>query len=120
MPISDRYVHDLVLQRATEGEPDRTGHRAPVFLPENYVPFRGNMQERTGIEVQGPDLGGTIVANAVCFAPLTLEPSERDRIAHGDLLYDVLFVKRLAFGSRNDHLEIGNRSIRSGQPGAGS
>lgn len=120
MSIADRYVHDLVLQRATLGSPDRGGHREPEFLPENYVPFKGNMQERAGFEVQGPDLGGTVVANALCFAPLTLQVNERDRITRGDVVYDVLYAKPLQFGSVNDHAEIACRSIRSGEREGGS
>ena len=81
MPISDRYVHPLTLQRASAGTPDRSGHVEPEFLASNYVAFMGNMQERTGIEVKGPELGGTIVANAICFADPSLAPAEKDRIA---------------------------------------
>lgn len=120
MPIADRYIHNLVLRRASPGTPDRTGHTEPEFLSENYVPFKGNMQERTGVEVKGPELGGTIVANAVCFAAPALHVAEQDRLAWGDVVYDVLYAKALIFGSVNDHLEIGCRSIRSGLTEGGS
>jgi hypothetical protein len=120
MPIADRYVHDLVLQRGTPTAPDRTGHTALVYLPENYVPFKGNMQERTGVEVLGPALGGTIVADAICFADLALHVAEKDRIAKDTVMYDVVYAKALAFGSANDHAEILCRSVRSGQSEPGS
>jgi hypothetical protein len=120
MPIADRYIHNLVLRRASPGTPDRTGHTEPEFLPENYIPFKGNMQDRTGAEILGPELGGTIIANAICFANPALHVAEKDCIAQGDVLYDVKFVKALIFGSVNDHLEIGCRSIRSGLTEGGS
>lgn len=120
MPIADRYIHDLVLRRATDSAPDRTHHVEPEFLPENYVPFRGNWQDRTGIEVNGPELGGTIIANVLVFAPRSLQPTERDQITREDRLADILFVKDLQFGSINDHLEIHAREISSGEAGPGS
>ena len=120
MPIVDRYVHALVLQRGTYTTPDRTGHAALEYLPENYVPFMGNMQERTGVEVLGPALGGTIVADAICFAALGLQAAEKDRITKAARMYDVVFAKDLDFGSENDHAEILCRSVRSGQSEPGS
>lgn len=120
MPIADRYIHSLVLRRGTPSAPDRTGHQEPEHAPENYQPFMGNWQDRSGIEVKGPELGGTIVADVVVFAARGLAPSEHDQIARGDRLADVVWVKDLHFGSINDHLEILCQEIRPGQPGGGS
>jgi hypothetical protein len=120
MPIADRYVHALILQRGTYSAPDRTGHAALEYLPENFVPFMGNMQERTGVEVLGPALGGTIVADAICFASLSLHAAEKDRITKEDVLYEVVYAKAFGFGSASDHAEILCRSVRSGQSESGS
>lgn len=113
-------VHPCTLEAGSVGAPDRTGHVPTEYLPENHTNFRGLVQDRTGNEINGPELGGTVIASAVVFAPATLTVHERDRIRHGDDRYEVLFVKRLVVGSANDHLEITCRGIRSGVDVSGS
>lgn len=110
MPIERFYIHDLVLQRATLGAPDRSGHREPEFLAQNYVTFKGNVQDRRGREVNGPDLGGTVIVDTLIFAPIIVA-TEGDRIVYGSRVYDVKWVKDPA--GVGHHLEIGAQAILS-------
>ena len=112
MPIERFFIHDLVLRRATPGDPDRTGHVEPAFLPENEVSFRGNVQDRRGREVVNETLGGQVVVDTVIFAPV-MAMVEGDQIAYGDDAYDIRWVKDPA-GAAHD-LEVGATLIRSGQ-----
>lgn len=77
----------------------------------DYATVRGLVQERTGQEVQGPQLQGTVVANAVIFLPFGTDVTTQDRVRNvaDGFEYDVLYVKNAA--GRSHHLECDARRV---------
>lgn len=131
MSVADLLRHDLVIRRLAEpsftaGTPasvvlDAWGHSAtytagtpPEITVRTYGDHhrvRGLVQERKGEEVQGPELQGTVVSNAVIFLPFGTDVTTRDRVRSLDdgAEYDILYVKDAA-GQRH-HLELTARRI---------
>ena len=112
MSIESRFLHTLTVQHGVSGTEDAWGHAAVTFPDYAWVTVRGLVQERTGREINGPKLGGTVIADAVIFLPIGTEVAESDRIVHGAKTYEVLYVKDAA--GVGHHLEVNARSIRSG------
>ena len=64
MSIESRFLHTLTVQHGVSGTEDAWGHAAVTFPDYAWVTVRGLVQERTGREINGPSLGGTVIADA--------------------------------------------------------
>lgn len=99
--VTDAWGHPALVTE-TETTPLTYGALATV---------RGLVQERTGQEIQGPELQGTVVSNAVIFLPFGTDVTPQDRIRNLENAaeYDVLYVRDTA--GRGHHLEVDARRI---------
>lgn len=124
MSLDALFTHSLVVRRlvpaaTVAGTPpgslvDEWGHPAASSGGEPAVrgyadlaTVRGLVQERTGTEIQGDGLAGTVVSNAVIFFPWGTDVTTQDLVAHGDAVYDVLYVRDP--GGRGHHVEADAR-----------
>ena len=110
MGIETRFRHTLTIEHRIIGASDAWGHAEVTFSDETGVP--GLVQERTGREINGPKLGGTVIADALIFLAGDTDVAEEDRILHGERAYEVLYVKDAA--GLGHHLEVDARSVRAG------
>lgn len=104
------FRHNVLILTPHGGTEDSWGH-APVEPWVEGETVRGLIQERQGREVMGPDLGGTVVVNAVAYLPIDAPVTTRDRLRRKDTgaEYDVLYVRDAAgWGS---HLEVDCRRV---------
>jgi SPP1 family predicted phage head-tail adaptor len=106
MGIASRYRHTLTIERASSGTVTPRGHAAQTWTALATV--QGLVQERSGHEVEGPD-HTAIISNALIFLPSDTAVTERDRVRHGDRLYELLFVRDP--GAKGRHLEIDARRV---------
>lgn len=103
-PIVDAWGHPGTYSTGTADQGD-------VRAYSELSRVKGLVQERTGQEVQGPELQGTVVSNAVIFLPIGTDVTTRDRVRNLDdnVEYDILYVKDAA--GRRHHLELDGRRI---------
>lgn len=131
MSLAGLFRHTLTIRRLEvpseiAGTPpsealDDWGHPGVIFAgtPATVEPLgyrdlatvKGLVQERTGEEIQGPQLQGTVVSGARIYLPIGTDIGTQDRVRNDDdgLEYDVLYVKDAA--GRGNHLECSARRI---------
>jgi hypothetical protein len=109
--IAAQFRHDLVILVPNDGTMDAWGHVDPAPYAEGET-VRGLVQERQGREVMGPDLGGTVIVNAVVYLATGTAVTERNRLRRADTgaEYDVLYVRDAA--GRGHHLELDCRRVQ--------
>ena len=101
--------HSLTILDPATGTEDSHGH-VEVYPYADGATVHGLVQERTGREVEGPDLGGAVVVNAVVFLPWGTTINERNRLRRDNgAIYQVLYVKDAA--GQSHHLEVDCRRI---------
>jgi head-tail adaptor len=112
MAIESRFRHDLVIERlgASTGTTPR-GHAIRALADHHAT--RGLVEETTGREIEGPELGETVVTNVRIFAAATEDVTEADVVRRVDVdpprRYEVLFVRDP--GGRGRHLELDARRV---------
>lgn len=110
MSLEALMRHSIQVWTPATGAEDAWGHVDPAPWVEG-ASVRGLVQERAGKEVAGPDLGGTVIVNAVVYLPIGTAVTPRDRLERTDTgaMYDVLYVRDAA--GQGHHLEIDCRRI---------
>lgn len=111
MSIGALFRHSIVILEPATGTPDPWGHVDSAPYTDGAT-VRGLVQERQGKEVEGPQLGGTVVVDAVVFLPAGTAVTERNRLRRVDTAaeYDVLYVRDAA--GMGHHLECDCRRIQ--------
>ena len=110
MSFTGMLRHSLTILDPSVGTEDSHGH-VEAHPYTDGATIKGLVQERTGKEVDGPDLGGTVVVNAVVFVPPGTVVTARNRIRRNDTaaIYEVLYVKDAA--GWGHHIELDCRRI---------
>lgn len=111
--IDHFLVTPLTIRRFTaSGTPSARG-RLPLAWAD-HATAQGFVLERQGVEVNGPELGGTVISDALIGFPASVDVTEKDRVVDGSATYELLFVRRIRdFDGVDDHLEIDARRVRS-------
>jgi head-tail adaptor len=111
--IDHFLVTPLTIRRFTAaGSASPRGHRAQAWTDVTTVP--GFVIERSGKEINGPDLGGTVVSDALIGVRADVDVTEQDRITDGSAVYELLAVRRIRdLDGREDHLELDARRVRA-------
>lgn len=111
--IQDFLVTELTVRRSSaSGSPTPRGHQPVAWADAGIV--TGFVIERTGQEINGPDLGGTVISDALIGLPADAGVTEKDRIRDGSAEYELLFVRRIRdLDGAEDHIEADARRIRA-------
>jgi hypothetical protein len=108
MSYSGLLRHDLTL--LTPPDPDNDDWDSiPTWAEGSSV--RGLVQDRSGEAIEGPDLGGTLVANAVIFLPAGTSVTEQHKIRREDTqrVYRILHVRDAA--GQGHHIELAAKLV---------
>lgn len=113
MAIADRFRHSLVVERlGTSTGTSPRGHALQALADDHAT--RGLVEETAGREIEGPELGSTVVANVRIFVAAGEDVTEADVVRRVDVdparRYEVLFVRDP--GGRGRHLELDARRIK--------
>lgn len=117
MSMRSLMVHSCRIDRAIPGLADRYGHTEKSWPAGETV--RCLIQDVRGQEIEGPQLGGQIVADVRVYLELPVVLAEQDRITdvtagHKDDEYDVQFVQTWDYGTAPHH-EVFAKAIATGE-----
>lgn len=105
MSFDDRLVHSLVIERATAGAVDDYNQPTRTYATLATVP--GLVQPKTAREVTQLNEAGAIVSTHTAYLrPTEIQPSDRIRIATGNMAgtYEIDGIRNAA--GIGHHLEI--------------
>lgn len=102
MAIASRFRHELVISRRQNGETNDRGDATVTFQAQS--PIAGLIQEHAGTEIRGSEPALTGRTEAWLYVPIGTEVAIRDRVTHGDRVYELVSEPRDAAG-RGRHLE---------------
>jgi hypothetical protein len=110
--FSQLLRHEIVVEIPATGSASAWGHAPTGFTDGATV--RGLIQERTGQEYVGPELGGTVVSDGIVFLPMSSGVTERNQLRRKDTgaRYRVLLVRDAA--GQGHHLEAVVQALRAG------
>ena len=109
MAIAARLRQTLVIERATAGALDAWNH-APLTWAD-LATVKGRVEDRAGREIAGPQLGETVITDALVFLPIGTDVTARDRIRTVSGRRYELLGDALDAGARGRHLQADARRI---------
>lgn len=110
MSFDDRLVHTLVIERPTDGAPDEYNDSVVTYGTVSEVP--GLIQPKTAREVAQLNQAGAVVSTHTAYLrPTEVQPSDRLRIASGDMAgtYEIDGIRNAA--GIGHHLEADCRMV---------
>jgi len=117
MSFASLLVHSCRIDRGVPGMPDRYGHEEKTYPTGETVPCL--IQSVRGQEIEGPQLGGQVLADVRIFLQNSVTLAEQDHVVdvtsgHRIDTYDVQFVEMWDYGAA-PHKEVLARAIETGE-----
>jgi hypothetical protein len=108
--FDDRLVHDLIIERPTDGAAD--DYNQPARTWSTLAAVKGLIQPKTAREVAQFNQAGAVVSTyTIYLRPTEIQPSDRVRIAAGVMAgtYEIDGIRNAA--GLNHHLEADCRLV---------